>query len=105
MVYQAVFAAVLCIAVFEIIYWVKFTLKTPVSMCTGTKIYCVVSFKDTDSAQMQRTVDSILYLKSSGILRSTVVVDVTGMDEEMLRCARVLAKKHDSVTLSENIHI
>jgi hypothetical protein len=103
MLYQAVFAAVVCIAIFEIIYWVKFTLKTPVP--GGSKIYCVVSYHGDDSALLQRTVESIVYLKSVGILDSTVVIDAASLKGETLKCAQLLARRSENIRLEDEVHI
>ena len=105
MVYQAIFAAAICVAVFGLIHWVKFMLKTPVTVSEDTKVYCFVSFNNANIAHVQRTVDSLVYLKNAGILKSTVLVDVSQMDEQTLKCARILEKKHDNVILCRGVHI
>ena len=85
-------------AVIFLLWLLRGFLLMPVSPGENEQLYIILRVSGPSPA-LENTVDSLLWLMDDGVLSGELALEDDGMDEETRQTARLLARRHEKVTL------
>lgn len=95
---EVIITLIISAAVIGAVWLIYGRLMTPVRAGKGEKLYAVIRAQGA-APELERTVEGLLWLISSGRVYMELIIADGGMDGEGLKKAEILARKHRGIRI------